>query len=433
MFLATLRLGLTSFGGPIAHIEYQRRAFVVDRRWLSEPAFAELVALCQTLPGPASSQLTIAVGRLRAGWAGALAAWLGFTLPSALLMTAIGLAATQARIPETGPLAGAIRGLEVAAVAIVANALLTMRSRLAPDAPRLLLAAGATVVLLILPAPIAQLSVIAAGALLGRLFLGGVVEPARSDTFAEPGGADAHRASPGRRSEAVVLAAAFVVVVIGSQLLASVTGRPDIGLVAAFVRAGALVFGGGHVVLPLLDAGVVRPGWVTPDQFLAGYGAAQAMPGPLFSFAAYLGAVASVGPGGVAGLRDRHDRDLPARRPAGARRRARPGLAPRPAGDRIGTGRGERDRRRGAGRRPDHARGDVGAHVAPRSRSGRGGRGDADRREGAAARRRGRMRPGHGRGRLSWGRTQVRRTTREGTGPCGVRPAAGPVTGAAAA
>ncbi len=301
MFLATLRLGLTSFGGPIAHIAYQRRAFVVDRGWLSEPAFAELVALCQTLPGPASSQLTIAVGRLRAGWAGALAAWLGFTLPSALIMTAIGLAATQARIPETGPLAGAIRGLEVAAVAIVANALLTMRSRLAPDAPRLLLAAGATVVLLILPAPIAQLSVIAAGALLGRLFLGGVVEPPRSDTFAEPGGADAHRASPGRRSEAVVLAAAFVVVVIGSQVLASVTGRPDIGLVAAFVRAGALVFGGGHVVLPLLDAGVVRPGWVTPDQFLAGYGAAQAMPGPLFSFAAYLGAVAAVGPGGVAG------------------------------------------------------------------------------------------------------------------------------------
>jgi chromate transporter len=301
VFLATLRLGLTSFGGPIAHIEYQRRAFVVDRGWLSEPAFAELVALCQTLPGPASSQLTIAVGRLRAGWAGALAAWLGFTLPSALIMTAIGLAAAQARIPETGPLAGAIRGLEVAAVAIVANALLTMRSRLAPDAPRLLLAAGATVVLLILPAPIAQLSVIAAGALLGRLFLGGVVEPPRSDTFAEPGGADRRRADPGRRSEAVLLAAAFLVVVIGSQVLASVTGRPDLGLVAAFVRAGALVFGGGHVVLPLLDAGVVRPGWVTPDQFLAGYGAAQAMPGPLFSFAAYLGAVAAVGPGGVAG------------------------------------------------------------------------------------------------------------------------------------
>jgi chromate transporter len=304
VLLATLRLGLTSFGGPIAHIEYQRRAFVVDRQWLSEPDFAELVALCQTLPGPASSQLTIAVGRLRAGWAGALAAWLGFTLPSFLLMTAIGLAAAEARIPETGPLAGAIRGLEVAAVAIVANALLTMRGRLAPDPARLVLAAAATVVLLLLPAPIAQLSVIAAGAVLGRLFLGGVVEPPRSDTFAEPVEAApaAHReAAAGRRSEAAALAAAFVVLVVGSQVLASLTGNPDLGLIAAFVRAGALVFGGGHVVLPLLDAGVVRPGWVTPDQFLAGYGAAQAMPGPLFSFAAYLGAVAAVGPGGVAG------------------------------------------------------------------------------------------------------------------------------------
>ncbi|HEY4190004.1 MAG TPA: chromate efflux transporter, partial [Candidatus Limnocylindrales bacterium] len=302
VFRACLRLGLTSFGGPIAHIEYQRRAFVVDRHWLPEPDFAELVALCQTLPGPASSQLTIAVGRLRAGWAGALAAWLGFTLPSAVLMTLIGLAAAGAHIPETGPVAGAIRGLEVAAVAIVANALLTMRSRLAPDAPRLLLAIAATIVLLILPAPIAQLSVIGAGAILGRLFLGRVVEPARSETFSEPAAVSARpRLDAGRRREAIALAAAFVAVVAGSQLVASISGNPDLGLAAAFVRAGALVFGGGHVVLPLLNAGVVQPGWVTSDQFLAGYGAAQAMPGPLFSFAAYLGAVAAVGPGGVAG------------------------------------------------------------------------------------------------------------------------------------
>ena len=305
MFLATLRLGLTSFGGPIAHIDYQRRAFVVDRGWLTEAAFAELVILCQTLPGPASSQLTIAVGRLRAGLVGALAAWLGFTLPSALIMTALGLAASQARIPDTGPLAGAIHGLEVAAVAIVANALLTMQRRLAPDLPRLTLAAAATVILLILPAPIAQLSVIAAGAVLGRLFLGGANETAGDDTFAEPA-ASLPLGAPvgegeGSRREAAALAAAFLVVVVGSQVLASVTGRPDLGLVAAFVRAGALVFGGGHVVLPLLDAGIVRPGWVTQDQFLAGYGAAQALPGPLFSFAGYLGAVASVGPGGVPG------------------------------------------------------------------------------------------------------------------------------------
>ena len=160
-------------------------------------------------------------------------------------------------------------------------------------------------ILLILPAPIAQLSVIAAGAVLGRLLLGRATEQAGDDTFAEPA-APSPLAAPvgegaGRRREAAALAAAFLMVVVGSQVLASVTGRPDLGLVAAFVRAGALVFGGGHVVLPLLDAGIVRPGWVTQDQFLAGYGAAQALPGPLFSFAGYLGAVASVGPGGVPG------------------------------------------------------------------------------------------------------------------------------------
>ena len=213
-------------------------------------------------------------------------------------MTGLGLVALNARVPQTGPLAGAIHGLEVAAVAIVIQALLTMARTLAPDLPRLLIAAAATPVVLLAPSPLAQVTVIAIGALIGRLVLEGRVTAA--DARRPP---DAHPARPdtGRRSEALVLAIAFLVVVVGSQLLAAATGRPDIGLVAAFVRAGALVFGGGHVVLPLLDTGVVRPGWVTEEQFLAGYGAAQGLPGPLFSFAGYLGAVASVGPGGVPG------------------------------------------------------------------------------------------------------------------------------------
>jgi chromate transporter len=212
-------------------------------------------------------------------------------------MIVLGLVAANASVPATGPVAGAIHGLEVAAVAIVSQALVTMAGTLAPDLPRRLIAIAATPVVLLVPSPIAQVTVIAVGAVVGRLVLEGRIR-SRDDAQAHP---DRHRPDAGRRSEAMVLITAFLVVVLGSQVLATVTGNPDIGLVAAFVRAGALVFGGGHVVLPLLDTGVVRPGWVTEDQFLAGYGAAQALPGPLFSFAGYLGAVASVGPGGVAG------------------------------------------------------------------------------------------------------------------------------------
>lgn len=297
MFAATLRLGLTSFGGPIAHLGYQHKAFVEDRGWVDDATFADLAALCQTLPGPASSQLTVAIGRLRAGWFGAAAAWLGFTLPSALIMTILGLVAADARVPDSGPVGGAIHGLEVAAVAIVAQAVYLMARRLTPDLPRFLIAAAATPVVLFAPSPLAQVTVIAVGAIVGRLVLEGRLGPGAGERTSH-----GHvRPDAGHRSEAVVLLAVFLVVVLGSQVLATVTGRPDVGLVAAFVRAGALVFGGGHVVLPLLDAGVVRPGWVGENQFLAGYGAAQALPGPLFSFAAYLGAVASVGPGGVPG------------------------------------------------------------------------------------------------------------------------------------
>lgn len=305
----TLRLGLTSFGGPIAHIGYQHAAFVVRLRWLDEAAFGELVALCQALPGPASSQLTVAVGRLRAGWAGALAAWVGFTLPSAVLMALLGMAVAGATIPTTGPVAGAIAGLKAAAVAVVLHAVVTMGRRLAPDAPRIALAAVAGIVALAVPVAVVQPLLIVAGGIAGWAAFrarGGVAptarDPARST--APPGAPEASPATPttaGGRRTAIGLGVLWLVVVIGTQVAAAVTGRPEVGFVTALVRAGALVFGGGHVVLPLLDAGVVAPGWVTPDAFLAGYGAAQAMPGPLFSFAAYLGAVSASGPGGPAG------------------------------------------------------------------------------------------------------------------------------------
>jgi len=296
----TLRLGLSSFGGPVAHIGYQRRTFVERLGWLDEAAFGELVALGQALPGPASSQLTIAVGRLRGGWAGALAAWVGFTLPSAVLMTALGLIVAGGTIPTAGPVAGAIAGLKAAAVAVVLQAVVAMARRLTPDAPRLVMAAIAGVVALAVPVPVVQPLLIVVGAIVGRLGLHRVV-PALGTGAAGRGVGPAAGTSEGGRRTAVALFAAWVVLLVGSQLVAAAAGRPDLGFLAALVRAGALVFGGGHVVLPLLDAGVVAPGWVSPDAFLAGYGAAQAVPGPLFSFAAYLGAVSASGPGGVAG------------------------------------------------------------------------------------------------------------------------------------
>jgi chromate transporter len=298
----TLRLGLTSFGGPVAHIGYQRDAFVTRHRWLDEHTFGELVALCQTLPGPASSQLTVAVGRLRAGWAGAVAAWVGFTLPSAVVMTLVGLGVAAGGLPATGPAAGAIAGLKVVAVAVVAQAVVSMARQLTPDAPRILMAAVAAGCALVAPTPLTQLLLIAVAALVGGVALPRSAGRTRPTDDARPTDRDDDDppATGGRRT-AIALAAAFVLVVLGSQAIALATGNPGAGLVAALVRAGALVFGGGHVVLPLLDAGVVAPGWVSPDAFLAGYGVAQAVPGPLFTFAAYLGAAASAGPGGVAG------------------------------------------------------------------------------------------------------------------------------------
>lgn len=294
VLLVSLRLGLTSFGGPVAHIGYQRNAFVVRRGWLDEQAFADLVALCQALPGPASSQLSVAIGRLRGGWPGAVAAWVGFTLPSAVLMGAVGVLVAGSAIPETGPVAGAVAGLKAAAVAVVAQAVFAMAQRLTPDAPRAAVAAVATVLALLVPIPAIQPGLIVAGAAFGWLAWRG-----RYPLKGVEIGAPLPRA--GGRRTALGLALAWLVVVGGSWLLAAASADAGVDFGAALVRAGALVFGGGHVVLPLLDAGVVEPGWVTPDAFLAGYGVAQAMPGPLFSFGAYLGAVSTAGPGGVAG------------------------------------------------------------------------------------------------------------------------------------
>jgi chromate transporter len=303
----SLWLGLTSFGGPVAHLGYQRRAFVEQRRWVDDRTFGELVALCQALPGPGSSQLSLAVGRLRAGWPGAIAAWVGFTLPSALLMALLGVLVAGAAVPETGPVAGAVAGLKAAAVAVVAQAVLVMAGRLAPDAPRLALAAAAALVALAVPVPAVQPALIVVGAVVGAVALRragvGLLDEERGGPRAEASDEVARAASyhAGGRRTAVALAASWIVLVAGALALGASDPAPGVAFGAALARAGALVFGGGHVVLPLLDAGVVDPGWVTPDAFLAGYGAAQALPGPLFSFGAYLGAVSTAGPGGFVG------------------------------------------------------------------------------------------------------------------------------------
>lgn len=291
-----LRLGLTSFGGPVAHLGYFRREYVERRRWLSEAEFADTVALGQALPGPASSQVGIAIGTARAGLPGGLAAWLGFTTPSTLIMGALGLGAAGGAISG-----GAwVEGLKVAAVAVVAHAVWSMARSLAPDLPRALIALGAVAAALAVATPATQVLLIVAGALAGVLVLarlGAVPLPPPGG----PGG-PAPAAGPVPRKVALGALGTFAALLVGLPLLAAATADPAIAFVEAFYRAGALVFGGGHVVLPLLEATVVEPGWVSEDAFLAGYGAAQALPGPLFTLAAYLGAAATgPGPGGVVG------------------------------------------------------------------------------------------------------------------------------------
>lgn len=282
---ASLRLGLTSFGGPVAHLGYFRREYVERRRWLDEATYADLVALAQMLPGPASSQLGILIGTRRAGMLGGLVAWLGFTLPSAIALTLLGL---FSRSVDLGS-AGWVEGLKIAAVAVVAHAVYLMARTLAPDWPRRLIAITAAVVALLWVTPFSQVAIILGGAIVGRLVLSLSAMPT---AVPEP-----RRIS---RRVAVVCLAVFVGLLLLLPILASVGGHP-VAFFDAFYRAGALVFGGGHVVLPLLHASVVEPGWVTNDQFLAGYGAAQAVPGPLFTFAAFLGTVSQPEPNGIAG------------------------------------------------------------------------------------------------------------------------------------
>ena len=278
IFAVFLRLGLTSFGGPIAHLGYYRTEFVERRRWLSEAAYADLVALCQLLPGPASSQVGFAVGLSRGGLLGGVAAWLGFTLPSAVAMVLF----AQGAAALTGPLsAGMLHGLQVAAVAVVAQAVWSMAVSLCPDRPRATIAVVATLIVTAAPTAIGQIAAILAGAAAGA-WLCRVV----------PAAAPSARLSiPVPRGLAVAALAVFALLLIGLPIAAAVSPGPVLAMATAFYRAGALVFGGGHVVLPLLHASVVEPGWVSEDAFLSGYGAAQAVPGPLFTFAAYLGAI----------------------------------------------------------------------------------------------------------------------------------------------
>jgi chromate transporter len=287
VFAAFLRLGLTSFGGPVAHLGYFHEAFVVRRHWLDDRSYADLVALCQFLPGPASSQVGMAIGLSRAGYLGALAAWVGFTAPSAiaLVLFAYGLS-------SLGDAAGGgwMHGLKVAAVAVVAQAVLGMMRNLAPDRERATIAVTAAVVMLAAPSAFGQVVVILLGGMAGALLL-----PPEA-----PPGDDLLPIKVSRRTGACLLVL-FVTLLIGLPLLAAAIPTQSIKLFDAFYRAGSLVFGGGHVVLPLLQAAVVPPGWVSNDAFLAGYGAAQAVPGPLFTFAAYLGAVMGPEPNGWEG------------------------------------------------------------------------------------------------------------------------------------
>ncbi|MCR0981144.1 chromate efflux transporter [Roseomonas populi] len=288
ILLVFLRLGLTSFGGPVAHLGYFRDEFVTRRRWLDEKGYADLLALAQFLPGPASSQVGFSLGVLRGGLPGGIAAWLGFTLPSALLML---LAAYGVEWTTGGTGAGIVHGLKLVAVAVVAQAVWGMGGSLCPDRPRQTIALLATVAVLLLPFAFTQVGVILAGAAAGLILYRG--------TDAGPPG----RAMPFRvpRGAAIAALALFPALLAGLPLLAAAAGSHTITMVEAFYRAGSLVFGGGHVVLPLLERAFVPTGWIGADAFLAGYGVAQAVPGPLFTFAAFVGAAQSLAPGGLVG------------------------------------------------------------------------------------------------------------------------------------
>jgi chromate transporter len=287
VFRIFLRLGLTSFGGPVAHLGYFRTEFVARRKWLDEAAFADIVALCQFLPGPASSQTGLSIGILRAGMPGALAAWLGFTMPSAIALILFGYG-----VGWVGDLSHAawLHGLKIVAAAVVANAVWGMARNLCPDKERATIAVGATIIAVALPSAFGQIGAIIVGGLIGWAFLKG------ADV-----GSGAALAVGIPRAWTLPAGILFFVLLFGLPLLKAAVPSQALAEFDAFYRSGALVFGGGHVVLPLLQAEVVPRGWVSNDAFLAGYGAAQAVPGPLFTFSAYLGTVMGPAPHGWLG------------------------------------------------------------------------------------------------------------------------------------
>jgi len=287
LFLIFLRLGVTSFGGPIAHLGYFRDEFVARRKWLSERSYADLVALCQFLPGPASSQVGLALGLSRGGYKGAMAAWAGFTLPSAiaLMLFAMGISTYGEMLPS-----GALHGLKIVAVAVVAQAVWGMARSLCTDSLRVTIMAAATCAVLSFPTALGQISVIVVSAVLGLILF-------------KPEQISNHDPLPlmVRRRTGLMFLTLFLALLLGLPVLTEIMPSRTLSLVDSFYRAGSLVFGGGHVVLPLLQAEVVPPGWVSNEAFLAGYGAAQAVPGPLFTFSAFLGASMTSAPSGVIG------------------------------------------------------------------------------------------------------------------------------------
>lgn len=285
IFWSFLKLGGLAFGGPVAHLGYFQEEYVRRRKWLTEAEYGDLVALCQFLPGPASSQVGFAIGLRRGGLPGAFAAWVGFTAPSAAVMIGFALG-----LSVIGTVAGAgwIAGLKLAAVAVVANAIWNMATKLCPDRERGLLALGSAALLLAAGLAILQVGVIVVGGLIGWLFFRGRVEPAS-------GGASQTASRRGWPWLGIFAALLLLLPIVGPR------GPEWLAMTDGFYRAGSLVFGGGHVVLPLLDSFTIGQGWVARDTFLAGYGAAQAIPGPLFTFSGFLGTSLTVGPGGVVG------------------------------------------------------------------------------------------------------------------------------------
>lgn len=281
VLLVFLRLGLTSFGGPIAHLGYFRDEFVIKRKWISEHAYADLVALCQFLPGPASSQVGMGIGLSRGGIWGAILAWIGFTIPSAIVLIVFGLGMAHFEVGEHQQW---LHALKVVAVAVVAQAVLGMGKKLCPDKERITIAVIASVIVLFIHSAIVQILVLVVAGIFGAYFL-----RTTSELPHEP----LHK---GRRRVGAVFLTLFVAILVTLPILRSVYPDQTLKLFDSFYRSGALVFGGGHVVLPLLQAEVVPTGWVSNDLFMAGYGMANAVPGPLFTFSAYLGAVSSKEP-----------------------------------------------------------------------------------------------------------------------------------------